>query len=135
MIRATPSGLELGIQDVLRFCSAGTAPLLRSGQAVAQDFPTTPITILVGVAPGGTLDALARLIGNSLSKTLKQPVVVENTTGAGGLIGMQRLLKSEPDGYTLMFSNLSMSIIPPLHTDAAVESGRATGRARVCTIV
>ncbi|CAP42602.1 Bug family tripartite tricarboxylate transporter substrate binding protein [Bordetella petrii] len=109
---------------MLRFFAGCMAALLLSGQAVAQEFPAKPITIIVGVAPGGTLDTLARLIGNSLSKTLKQPVVVENTTGAGGLIGMQRLLKSEPDGYTLMFSNLSMAIIPLLHPDAGVDPVR-----------
>lgn len=109
---------------MLRFFAGCMAALLLSGQAAAQEFPTKPITIIVGVAPGGTLDTLARLIGNSLSKTLKQPVVVENTTGAGGLIGMQRLLKSEPDGYTLMFSNLSMAIIPLLHPDAGVDPVR-----------
>lgn len=109
---------------MLRFIAGCMAALLLSGQAVAQEFPAKPITIIVGVAPGGTLDTLARLIGNSLSKTLKQPVVVENTTGAGGLIGMQRLLKSEPDGYTLMFSNLSMAIIPLLHPDAGVDPVR-----------
>ena len=109
---------------MLRFFAGCMAALLLSGQAVAQEFPAKPITIIVGVAPGGTLDTLARLIGISLSKTLKQPVVVENTTGAGGLIGMQRLLKSEPDGYTLMFSNLSMAIIPLLHPDAGVDPVR-----------
>jgi len=109
---------------MLRFIASCIAALLLSGQAAAQEFPSKPITIIVGVAPGGTLDTLARLIGNSLSKTLKQPVVVENTTGAGGLIGMQRLLKSEPDGYTLMFSNLSMAIIPLLHPGAGVDPVR-----------
>src|SRR5690606_27244202 len=83
--------------------------------------PNKPITMIVGVAPGGTLDTLARLISTELSKILGQPVVVENTTGAGGLIGMQRLLKSDPDGHTLMFSNMSLAIIPLLHPKAGVD--------------
>jgi tripartite-type tricarboxylate transporter receptor subunit TctC len=69
----------------------------------------------VGVAPGGTLDALARQVALGLSTTLKQSVIVENVTGAGGLVGFQRLLKAEPDGYTLNFSNQSLLIIPHLY--------------------
>lgn len=110
---------------MLRFITRCAAALLIAGTASAADtadnFPSKPITIIVGVAPGGTLDTLARLIGNELSKVLKQTVVVENTAGAGGLIGMQRLLKSDPDGHTLMFSNMSLAIIPLLHPKAGVD--------------
>lgn len=83
--------------------------------AAAEGFPSRQITIIVGVAPGGTLDALARQIAQGLGPILKQPVVVENVTGAGGLVGFQRLLKAEPDGYTLNFSNMSLLIIPHLY--------------------
>jgi len=110
---------------MLRFITRCAAALLIAGTASAADtadnFPSKPITIIVGVAPGGTLDTLARLIGNELGKVLKQTVVVENTAGAGGLIGMQRLLKSDPDGHTLMFSNMSLAIIPLLHPKAGVD--------------
>jgi tripartite-type tricarboxylate transporter receptor subunit TctC len=85
------------------------------GASSAQTFPTKPITIIVGVAPGGALDALARLIAQGLGPLLNQPVVVENITGAGGLVGFQRLMKAEPDGHTLNFSNMSLLIIPHLH--------------------
>jgi tripartite-type tricarboxylate transporter receptor subunit TctC len=88
---------------------------LVSGWAAAQGFPSKQITIIVGVAPGGTLDALARQVAQGLTTVLKQPVVVENTTGAGGLVGFQRLLKADPDGYTLNFSNMSLLIIPHLY--------------------
>jgi tripartite-type tricarboxylate transporter receptor subunit TctC len=83
--------------------------------AGAQTFPSKQITIIVGVAPGGTLDTLARQVALGLSNTLKQSVIVENVTGAGGLVGFQRLLKAEPDGYTLNFSNQSLLIIPHLY--------------------
>ena len=69
--------------------------------AAAQAFPSKPVTIIVGVAPGGTLDALSRQIAAGLTPILKQTVVVENVTGAGGLVGFQRLMKSDPDGHTL----------------------------------
>lgn len=88
---------------------------LFTGLAGAQEFPTRQVTIIVGVAPGGTLDALARLIAQGLGPVLKQPVVVENVTGAGGLVGFQKLMKAEPDGHTLNFSNMSLAIIPHLH--------------------
>lgn len=87
----------------------------------AEIYPSRPITILVGVAPGGSLDALARLVGNTLSTITKQSVVVENVTGAGGLLGFQRLNKSPPDGYTLMFSNNSLVLIPLLHPQSGID--------------
>lgn len=94
------------------------AAVLLAGGAGAQAFPTKPVTIIVGVAPGGTLDTLARLVAHGLGPVLKTPVVVENTTGAGGLVGFQRLMKAEPDGHTLNFSNMSLVIIPHLHPKA-----------------
>ncbi|MEI6113146.1 MAG: tripartite tricarboxylate transporter substrate binding protein [Burkholderiales bacterium] len=87
----------------------------------ADTFPSRPISIIVSVAPGGTLDTLARLIAMSLGKALKQSVVVENVTGAGGLIGFQKLLKSEPNGYTLMFSNNSMVLVPLLNPKSEID--------------
>ena len=92
---------------------------LASGLSAAQGgFPTKPVTIIVGVAPGGTLDALARLVAQGLAPVLKQPVLVENVTGAGGLVGFQRLMKAEPDGYTLNFSNMSLLILPHMYPKA-----------------
>ncbi|MBC7621042.1 MAG: tripartite tricarboxylate transporter substrate binding protein [Candidatus Saccharibacteria bacterium] len=92
---------------------------LVSGLSGAQGgFPTKPVTIIVGVAPGGTLDALARLVAQGLAPILKQPVLVENVTGAGGLVGFQRLMKAEPDGYTLNFSNMSLLILPHMYPKA-----------------
>ena len=93
----------------------GLAIAITAGLCGAQGFPTKQVTIIVGVAPGGTLDALARQIAQGASQVLKQPVVVENVTGAGGLVGFQRLIKSEPDGHTLNFSNMSLLIIPHLY--------------------
>lgn len=99
------------------FCKLITALTLAlvSGLTAAQSFPSKQVTIIVGVAPGGTLDALARLIAQGMAPILRQPVVVENVTGAGGLVGFQRLQKAEPDGHTLNFSNMSLLIIPHLH--------------------
>ena len=100
---------------MLRQLVVGLVTALVFALAGAQTFPSKQITIIVGVAPGGTLDTLARQVALGLSTTLKQSVIVENVTGAGGLVGFQRLLKSEPDGYTLNFSNQSLLIIPHLY--------------------
>src|SRR5437667_2821504 len=83
---------------------AGTS-LVATG-AQAQDYPTRPIKIIVPFGAGGPADVTARLIGNVLQENFGQPFVVENRTGAGGVIGTQEAAKSPPDGYTLlMMSN------------------------------
>src|ERR1700716_1306550 len=75
-------------------------------QCLAQDYPTRPITIIVAFGAGGPADVTARLIGNVLQEQFGQPFVVENRTGAGGVIGTLAAAKSPPDGYTLlMMSN------------------------------
>jgi tripartite-type tricarboxylate transporter receptor subunit TctC len=100
---------------MMRRLLGGAALALASTLAAAQAFPVKPVTIIVGVAPGGTLDALSRQIAAGLTPILKQTVVVENVTGAGGLVGFQRLMKSDPDGHTLNFSNMSLLIIPHMY--------------------
>ena len=77
---------------------------LPEGSVFAQDFPTRPVRIVVPFPPGGGVDVLARLIGQTLSKEWSQPVVVENRAGAGGNVGAEYVAKSPPDGYTLLFS-------------------------------
>jgi tripartite-type tricarboxylate transporter receptor subunit TctC len=109
---------------MLRVLIGCVAALILAAPAAADTFPSRPIVMIVSVAPGGTLDTLARQIASSMTTELGQSVVVENTTGAGGLIGYQRLMKSEPDGYTLMFSNMSLAIIPVLYPSAHVDPVR-----------
>lgn len=72
-----------------------------AGPALAQGFPTRPVTINVPFAPGGSSDVVGRIIARGLQAQLGQPVVVENTAGAGGTIGTQRVARAAPDGYTL----------------------------------
>jgi tripartite-type tricarboxylate transporter receptor subunit TctC len=82
------------------------AVLLGPTQCPAQEYPTRPIRIIVPFGAGGPADVAARLIGNVLQESFGQSVVVENRTGAGGVIGTQEAAKSPPDGYTLlMMSN------------------------------
>lgn len=99
------------------------AAMLSASTAVfaGEDYPVRPITVVVPFAPGGTTDTMARLVATSLSERLGQSVVVENAAGAGGLIGMQKLQKSTPDGYTLAFNNMSLAILPHLHPKAGYD--------------
>ena len=76
-----------------------------SGNIFAQAWPSKTITIVVPFAPGGNIDIVGRTIGRELSLILKQPVVIENKPGAGGMIGATYVAKSKPDGYTFLVSS------------------------------
>jgi tripartite-type tricarboxylate transporter receptor subunit TctC len=78
-----------------------TAALVETSPARAA-WPDKPITLVVGYAAGGSVDAVARLVSTPLSKRLGQPIVIENTGGAGGALGATRVAKAPADGYTLM---------------------------------
>jgi tripartite-type tricarboxylate transporter receptor subunit TctC len=83
-----------------------TAPALLGMQCLAQDYPTRPVRIIVPFGAGGPADVTARLLGNALQQSFGQPFVIENHTGAGGVIGTLEVIKSPADGYTLlMMSN------------------------------
>jgi tripartite-type tricarboxylate transporter receptor subunit TctC len=77
-------------------------PVLVATQCLAQDYPTRQVRIIVPFGAGGPADVAARLIGNILQEEFGQPFVVENRTGAGGVIGTLEAAKSPPDGYTLL---------------------------------
>jgi tripartite-type tricarboxylate transporter receptor subunit TctC len=77
-----------------------------SPSASAQAFPTGPITFVVPFAPGGATDAISRIFAEHMSGTLGQPVVVENSAGAGGTVGSRRVMRAEPNGYTILMGNL-----------------------------
>jgi tripartite-type tricarboxylate transporter receptor subunit TctC len=82
------------------------AAVFSSAPCVAQDYPTKPVRIIVPFGAGGPADVTARLVGNVLQEKFGQPFVIENRTGAGGVIGTVEAAKSPPDGYTLlMMSN------------------------------
>lgn len=78
--------------------------ILSAIPALAQQFPSKPVRILVPWSAGGSTDLLARALARELSAVWKQPVVVENPTGAGSLIGAEKVAKAAPDGHTLMFT-------------------------------
>ena len=88
--------------SILLTIMLGCSLLLAPAPAAAQDYPTRPIKIFVGFAPGGGVDTVARLVGQEMSKALGQPILVENRPGAAGTIGATATARSAPDGYTLV---------------------------------
>lgn len=82
--------------------------------AIAQDgYPSRPVRLIVPYAPGGVSDITGRIVAQKFSELLGQPMVVENRTGAGGMVGTGAVAKSEPDGYTVVLSSLSAYAIGP----------------------
>ena len=87
-------------------------PLFSPFTYAQEKWPTHAITMIVPFPPGGVADTVARPVAEALSKQLGQPVIVENRAGAGGGVGMAYVAKSKPDGYTILMSLSSISIIP-----------------------
>jgi tripartite-type tricarboxylate transporter receptor subunit TctC len=91
------------------------------GEAAAQAFPSRPVTMIVPLAIGGSTDVIARIVAEGMRSTLGQPVVVENVTGAGGTIGVGRVARAAPDGYTISLgqwgTNMANGAIYPLQYD------------------
>jgi tripartite-type tricarboxylate transporter receptor subunit TctC len=81
---------------------ASTLPTL----GYAQSFPSRPVTLVVPYAAGGTFDVIGRIIAPRMSELLGQPVIVENTTGAGGVVGVTRVMNAKPDGYTILLGTV-----------------------------
>jgi len=94
------------------------------GGTSAQTYPSRPIKMIVPFAAGGPSDIAGRTLADALARRLGQPVVVENVGGAGGNVGAARVAQSAPDGYTLMFTNISMAISPALYSDLAYDPVR-----------
>lgn len=87
--------------------------------AVAQDaWPTKPVRLVVPYGAGGAADTLARTVADELGRSLGQQFVVENVTGAGGIIALGQLAQAEPDGYTFGINNISTTVIAPFINEA-----------------
>jgi tripartite-type tricarboxylate transporter receptor subunit TctC len=96
--------------------------VLATGNASAQIYPNRPITLLVPYPPGGATDAIARIIQDSMERSLGQRIVVENVGGVGGMMGATRAARAEPDGYTILIHQVAlaaaMAMCPNLTFDA-----------------
>src|ERR1700688_3035578 len=91
----------------LSICAGIACAVFAAAVANAQQqYPIRPITMIVPFAAGGPTDVLARVLGQHMSASLGQQIVIENVTGAGGTIGASRVAKAAPDGYTMVMANL-----------------------------
>jgi tripartite-type tricarboxylate transporter receptor subunit TctC len=106
-------------------CTAGLALWLASSLACAQ-YPDHTITMIVPFPPGGVADTVGRPVAEAMSRNLAQPVVIENKPGAGGGIGMAQVAKAKPDGYTILLSLASLTVLP--------EADKILGRPPMYTI-
>ena len=90
-----------------------TATLGISGvsQAMAQAYPSRPITMIVPFSAGGPTDTIARIVAERMRASLGQPIIVENTSGAAGTIGVGRVARAAPDGYTLGIGHWSTHVV------------------------
>jgi len=83
--------------------------------AWAQAYPSKPVTLIVPFAAGGPTDTVARTLGAAMQNVLKQTMLVENVGGAGGTVGVARVAKATPDGYTILLHHIGMSTAPALY--------------------
>jgi len=93
------------------------AGILPAAYAQAQTFPDKPIHLIVPFGPGGATDIVGRLVAEKMSENLGQVVVVENKSGAGGIIGTTAVMRSAPDGYTLLMTTIGFGANPALLGD------------------
>jgi tripartite-type tricarboxylate transporter receptor subunit TctC len=107
--------MKLPRRQFLRLAAGVAALPAVSRIGWAQTYPTRPVRLVVGFAPGGPNDVVARLIGQWLSERLGQQFVIENRTGAGGNIGTETVVNASPDGYTLLLIDSSNTINPTLY--------------------
>jgi tripartite-type tricarboxylate transporter receptor subunit TctC len=84
--------------------------LISSGNALAEKFPSHPITVIVPFSAGGPSDAMMRIMAERMKVTLGEPLLIENVTGAGGSLGVGRTVRSPPDGYTVGFGHLGTNV-------------------------
>src|SRR5579862_763317 len=94
---------------------AGVTLILPGITGAAEVYPTRPIHFIVPYPPGGGTDIVGRLLGEKLSASLKQPIIVDNRGGAGGVLGTEVAAKAVPDGYTLLLAPSSHVINPSIY--------------------
>jgi tripartite-type tricarboxylate transporter receptor subunit TctC len=106
------------LQKLKRFplaAAAAAIAILASGTAYGEDYPSRPINLVVPYGPGGNADLAARTLADAIAhdKLIDQPIVVENRTGAGGIIGTQYVQRAAKDGYTLLMARIGSQVVAP----------------------
>src|ERR1700704_6544802 len=102
--------------------AAALSVLLWPALAAAQDFPNRTIRLIVPFPAGGPNDIIARVVGQRMSEIIKQPVLIDNRAGQGGVLGTDALVKAAPDGYTIAISSAGALAISPSMEKVAYDS-------------
>lgn len=102
------------IVRIFRVAAAGLACLVSAAAASAQTYPARTITLIAPFPAGGPLDTIARIVSEPMHATLGQPIVIENVAGAGGNLGVGRLARSAPDGYSIGIGQWSTHVVNPV---------------------
>jgi tripartite-type tricarboxylate transporter receptor subunit TctC len=98
--------------------------VIAAAAARAQDYPQRPIRMIIGLPPGGSTDIMGRLLAAKLAERFSQQVVVDNRAGASGIIGIELVAKSQPDGYTLMMAGGSFGTVSSLYSKLSFDTTR-----------
>ena len=104
-----------------RIFVAATLVALASPAAAEESFPSRPVSLVVPIAPGGGLDAVARFVARKFSAALGQPIVIDNRAGGSQNIGIRAVAKATGDGYTLLYSSNTITINPALFTNLGYD--------------
>lgn len=103
--------MKLPRRKFVQFAGAALAAPASSRLATAQTYPSRPVTMIVPYPPGGTTDAIARVLAERMKSSLKQPIIIENVSGANGSIGTGRAAHARPDGYTIELGGQSTHVL------------------------
>jgi tripartite-type tricarboxylate transporter receptor subunit TctC len=108
--------------QAFRFLLLGLSIVLCPAVAAAQDYPNKPIRLIVPFPPGGPNDVIARTLGQRMQEILKQPLVIDNRGGQGGVIGTDVVAKADPDGYTIAITSSGALAISPSMEKVAYDT-------------
>jgi len=120
--------MKLPRRTFLHLAAGAVALPAAAGAVWAEAYPTRPVRIVVGFAPGGAFDIMARLIGQWLSERLSQPFVIENRPDAGGNIATEAVVRAPADGYTLLLVGLPNAINATLYHKLTISISSAISR-------
>lgn len=109
-VRPMPSR---ALSVIVAFSVSAAALIVAAGAAYGQPFPSKPIHFVVPIGTGGAPDVLARTLGQRITESTGQPVIVDNRPGAGGIIAIESVMRAAPDGYTLLVADSSNYAIAP----------------------
>jgi tripartite-type tricarboxylate transporter receptor subunit TctC len=114
------------MSDVCRVIALWLLAIVVASSPASAQYPNKPITVIVPFAAGGPTDVVARILGEHMSRTLAQSLVIENVGGAGGTLGMTRAAQAQPDGYTIALGNMgTQSAAPALYPGLKYDPARS----------